>query len=149
MIFPISYIHATTHGTWLWHFPIVHNHNFSHRKSIPQFHILYDILRFIKPWYFTFYIAKIFYIVMIFPLSHSCVSHIPMIVFIWHSYDARRYKLIEIGIRPSISKSQQPATFQCPGINTLRPRQNGRHFQMHFLEWKCVNFAEELTEGSS
>ena len=24
--------------------------------------------------------------------------------------------------------------------NTLRPRQNGRHFQMHFLEWKCVNF---------
>ena len=29
----------------------------------------------------------------------------------------------------------------CSGFNTLRPRQNGRHFQMHFLEWKCMNFA--------
>ena len=25
-------------------------------------------------------------------------------------------------------------------INTLRPRQNVRHFPMYFLEWKCMNF---------
>ena len=25
-------------------------------------------------------------------------------------------------------------------FNTLRLRQNGRHFQMHFLQWKCINF---------
>ena len=23
-------------------------------------------------------------------------------------------------------------------VNTLRPRQNCRHFPMHFLEWKCI-----------
>ena len=73
---------------------------------------------------------------MIFPISLSCVSHMPMIIFIWHSCDARRYKLIEIGIWPFISKSQQPATFQCQGINTLRPRQNGRHFQDDIF--KCI-----------
>ena len=79
---------------------------------------------------------------MIFPISHSCVSHIPMIIFIWHSYDARRYKLIEIGIWPFISKSQQPATFQCQGINTLRPRQNGRHFQDDIF--KCIFSNEDV-----
>ena len=35
-------------------------------------------------------------------------------------------------------------------LNTLRPRQNGRHFtdkhQMHFLEWKCLNFHWYFTE---
>ena len=25
-------------------------------------------------------------------------------------------------------------------LNILKPRQNGRHFQMHFLEWKFINF---------
>ena len=30
--------------------------------------------------------------------------------------------------------------FSTNSFNTLRPRQNG-HFQMHFLEWKCMNFA--------
>ena len=33
----------------------------------------------------------------------------------------------------------------------MRPRQNGRHFtdgifQMHFLEWKCLDFDENFTE---
>ena len=28
----------------------------------------------------------------------------------------------------------------CPTFNTLRPRQNGRHFPVNFLEWKCMNF---------
>ena len=34
-------------------------------------------------------------------------------------------------------------------MNTLRPRQNGRHFQMLFLEWKCLNFKYNLTEVCS
>ena len=40
-------------------------------------------------------------------------------------------------------------------VNTLRPRQNGRHlfprrhFQMLFLEWKCKNFAEDFTKVCS
>ena len=40
----------------------------------------------------------------------------------------------------------------CPmSVNTLRPRQNGRHFhrqyfQMHFPEWKCLNFDWNFTE---
>ena len=25
-------------------------------------------------------------------------------------------------------------------LNTLRPRHNGRHFHIHFLEWKCMIF---------
>ena len=37
---------------------------------------------------------------------------------------------------------------------TLRPRQNGchfnrRHFQIHFLEWKCKNFDLDIFEVSS
>ena len=31
-------------------------------------------------------------------------------------------------------------------VNTLRPRQNGRHFEMHFLEWKCIKFDWDFTE---
>ena len=34
-------------------------------------------------------------------------------------------------------------------FNTLRPRQHGRHFQMHFLEWKCMNFDYDFTEVCS
>ena len=39
-------------------------------------------------------------------------------------------------------------------INTLRPRQDGRHlcgryFQMHFLEWKCMNCCQDFTEVCS
>ena len=39
-------------------------------------------------------------------------------------------------------------------LNTLWPRQNGRHFrrrhfQMHFLEWKCMNFDWNFTEVCS
>ena len=30
-------------------------------------------------------------------------------------------------------------------INTWRLRQNGRHLQMHFLEWKCLNFDKDFT----
>ena len=35
---------------------------------------------------------------------------------------------------------------QIINLNILRPRQNGRHsadnlFQMHFLEWRCMNFS--------
>ena len=34
-------------------------------------------------------------------------------------------------------------------INTLRPRQNGRHFQMHIPEWKRINFDSDFTEVCS
>ena len=39
-------------------------------------------------------------------------------------------------------------------FKTLRPRQNRRlffrrHFQIHFLEWKCVNFNQDFTEVCS
>ena len=118
MIFPIVYGYDISHFTVM----------FLHIDKVFPNVTYYDILRFTKPCYFTFYIAKIFYIVMTFPISHSCVFHIPMLISISHSYDARRYKLIEIEIWPSISKSQQPATFQFQGINTLRSRQNGRNF---------------------
>ena len=30
-------------------------------------------------------------------------------------------------------------------LNTLRPRQNGRHFEMYFLEWKCMNFDQDFS----
>ena len=41
---------------------------------------------------------------------------------------------------------------QC--VNTLRPRQDGRHFpddifKCIFLEWKCMNFAYDFTEMCS
>ena len=67
---------------------------------------------------------------------NSWVFHIPMKISISHSYDAKRDTLSKMGIRPSISKSLQPATFQCQGINTLRPRQNGRHFPDDIF--KCI-----------
>ena len=36
-----------------------------------------------------------------------------------------------------------------PSFNTLRPKQNARHFphvQMYFPEWKCINFDLDFTE---
>ena len=31
-------------------------------------------------------------------------------------------------------------------FNTLRPKQNGRHFQIHFRKWKYFDFEDKLTE---
>ena len=55
-------------------------------------------------------------------------------------------------IRFNIHSSQKqvinllPAWYTGVFVNTLRPKQNGKHFQMHFLEWKCLNFEYNLTE---
>ena len=34
-------------------------------------------------------------------------------------------------------------------LNTLRPRQDGRHFPMHFLEWKSMHFDGNFIEVCS
>ena len=76
----------------------------------------------------------------------------------WECYCGQKlfYKImIYDGFHMDSSNHKAPLWFQyySPRIhyNTLRPRQNVRHwcrryFQVHFLEWKLLNFKYDLTE---